>query len=80
LTQIIVVLERDKLYGSLKKCAFFSKVVTFLRYIVTSQGVKDECKVETIRPWLVPRSIHDVRSFMGLPHSIGGSFETSAPL
>jgi len=67
LTQIMVVLEREKLYGNLQKCTFFSKEVTFLRYIVTAQGVKvNESKVKVIRSWPVPRSIHDVRSFYGL--------------
>jgi len=28
-TQIMVVLEREKLYGSLKKCTFFTSEVSF---------------------------------------------------
>jgi len=30
LTQIILVLEREKLFGNLKKCTFFSNEVNFL--------------------------------------------------
>ena len=51
----MVVLEKEKLYGNLKKYTFFSLEVTFLGYIVTAKGVKvDERKVEAIRSWTVP--------------------------
>ena len=50
LTQVMLVLEREKLFGNPKKCAFFTLEVTFLSYIVTGDGIKaDESKVEAIR-------------------------------
>ena len=67
LTQVMLVLEREKLFGNLKKCTFFTHEVTFLGYIVSDNGIKaDESKIEAIRTWPVPKSIHDVRSFHGL--------------
>jgi len=67
LTQVMLVLEHEKLFGNLKKCAFFTPEVTFLDYIVTENGIKaDESKVEAIRSWPVPTSIHDARAFHGL--------------
>ena len=61
LTQVMLVLEREKLFGNLKKCSFFTSEVTFLGYIVTGYGIKiNENKVEAIRPWPVPKSTHDV--------------------
>jgi len=64
LTQVIEVLKREKLYGNLKKSTFFTYEVS---YIVTSHNIKvDESKVEVIRSWPTPKSIHDVRSFDGL--------------
>jgi len=67
LAQIMKLLEREKLFGNLKKCTFFSNEVTFLGYVVTSSGIRvDESKVEAIRSWPAPKSIHDVRSFHGL--------------
>jgi len=49
LNQIMHVLEREQLYGNLKKCTFFTHEVTFLGYIVSEQGIKvDEGKIETI--------------------------------
>ena len=67
LAEIMRVLEKEKLYGNLKKCTFFSNEVTFLGYVVTPNGIQvDESKVEAVRSWPVPKSIHDVRSFHGL--------------
>ena len=61
LTQVMKVLEKEKLYGNLKKCSFFTQEVTFLGYIVMAQGIKvDESKIEAIWSWPTPLSIHDV--------------------
>ena len=61
LNQIMLVLKHEKLYGSLKKCAFFTHEVTFLGYVVSEEGIKaDESKLEAIRSWPQPQSIHDV--------------------
>ena len=49
---IMLVLGREKLFGSLKKCAFFTNEVTFLGYIVTGDSVKaDQSKIKAIRTW-----------------------------
>jgi len=61
LNQIMHVLEREKLFGNLKKCTYFTQEVTFLGYIVSEEGIKaDEGKIEAIRSWPQPHSIHDV--------------------
>ena len=45
----------------------FTHEVTFLGYIVTGEGIKaDESKIEAIRSWPTPKSIHDVQTFHGL--------------
>jgi len=40
LNQIMHVLEREQLYGNLKKCTFFTHEVTFLGHIVSEKGIK----------------------------------------
>ena len=63
----MMVLEKEKLYGNLKKCTFSPNEVTFLGNIATVHGIKiDESKVEAIWSWTTPRSIHDAWSFHGL--------------
>ena len=68
LTQVTLVLEREKLFGNFKKCAFFTHEVTFLGYIVIGDGIKaDDSKIEAIRTWPTPQSIYDIRNFHRLP-------------
>jgi len=53
-----MVLEKEKLFGSFKKCTSFSKEVTFLGYIVIVEGIKaDESKIDA---WPVPKRLQDV--------------------
>jgi len=67
LTQAMFVLECERLFSNLKKCAFFTHEVTFLGYIATGYGIKvDESKIDAIWSWPVPKSIHDFRAFHGL--------------
>jgi len=50
LFEIIQVLEREKLFGNLKKCTFFAKEVIFLGYVVSEDGIKvDDSKIEVIQ-------------------------------
>jgi len=57
----MLVLERERLFGNLKKCAFYTHEVAFLSYIVTGDGIKvDDSKIEAIWSWPIPHSIHDV--------------------
>ena len=58
LIQIMLLLEREKLCGNLKKCTFSTHEVTFLGYIATGHGIKAyESKIEAIRTWPIPQSI-----------------------
>jgi len=51
----MLVLKREKLFGNLKKCTFFSHEVTFLGYIATGHGIRaDESKLEAIQSWPIP--------------------------
>jgi len=50
LAQIMKVLEKEKLFGNVKKCTIFSHEVTFIGYMDTSHGNHVvESKVEAIR-------------------------------
>ena len=49
MNQIIMVLDRDKLFDNLKKCTFFIKEVIFLGCVMTEEGIKvDESRVKAI--------------------------------
>jgi hypothetical protein len=55
------------LFGNLEKCTFCTDRVFFLGYVVTPQEIEvDQAKVEAIQGWPVPKTITQVRSFLGL--------------
>ena len=48
------------------KCEFFKKQIAYLGHIISNKGIEtDPSKIEAIRKWPVPKTVHDVRSFLG---------------
>jgi hypothetical protein len=67
LCAVFNALRDARLFGYLEKCIFCTDQVSFLGYVVTPQEIEvDEMKIEAIESWLVPQSITQVRSFLGL--------------
>jgi hypothetical protein len=55
------------LYGNLEKCTFCTNRVAFPGYVVTEQGIEvDPAKIEAIENWPQPKTVTQVRSFLGL--------------
>jgi len=53
--KIFEVLREQTLYANLKKCKFVSKQVSFLGYIVSSEGIHaGSGKIEAISRWPIP--------------------------
>ena len=49
------------------KCAFAQKQVDYLGHTITDKGVSmDNSKVQSISQWPVPRSVKELRGFLGL--------------
>ena len=69
LSHLSCVLERLKSAGlKLKpsKCDWFRKSVKFLGHIVSQEGIScDREKISAVRDWSVPKSVSEVRSFLG---------------
>ena len=67
LRQVCHVLRENKLFANLKKYDFLTPRIIFLGFVVTTEGVSaDPEKIKSIVEWLVPKNIHDTRSFHGL--------------
>ncbi|CAG2249051.1 unnamed protein product [Mytilus edulis] len=69
LSRLSDVLDRIALQGlkvSPKKCSLFQKQVSFLGHIVSSEGIAtDPDKIACVKTWPLPKSMTDVRSFLG---------------
>jgi hypothetical protein len=65
-----VVLQRlrdHKLYAKFSKCEFWFKSVKFLGHTISHYGISvDPSKVQEVMDWKPPKSVHQIRSFLGL--------------
>nr|GEV81082.1 putative reverse transcriptase domain-containing protein [Tanacetum cinerariifolium] len=60
-------LRQEKLYAKFSKCEFRLGQVAFLGHIVSADGIAmDHAKVEAITKWPRPKTVTEVRSFLGL--------------
>jgi hypothetical protein len=67
LRDIFCALREAHLFANLEKCTFCTDRVAFLGYVVTPQGIEvDEAKIEVIKSWLIPATLAQLRSFLGL--------------
>ena len=63
---VLQTLREKKLYAKLSKCDFWLKEVSFLGHNVSAEGIRvDPAKIEVVN-WKPPRSVTEVRSFLGL--------------
>ncbi|KAI0509958.1 hypothetical protein KFK09_010558 [Dendrobium nobile] len=67
LVSVFEILRAHKLYLNLPKCEFATGSVHFLGFIISSSGIlTDPQKVRAIADWPTPKSIPEIRSFIGL--------------
>jgi hypothetical protein len=67
LRAVFGVIREARLFANLEKCTFCTDRVAFLGYVVTPQGIEvDEAKIETIKSWLIPTTLTQLWSFLGI--------------
>jgi hypothetical protein len=60
-------LRDHQLYAKFSKCEFWIDEVPFLGHVISPEGIAmDHSKVRDVLDWKPPKSIHQVRSFLGL--------------
>ena len=60
-------LRENQLYAKLSKCDFWLRQVQFLGHIISDEGISvDPEKVESVTNWEQPKTVSDIRSFLGL--------------
>jgi hypothetical protein len=67
LEKVFQLLQQEQWVVKLTKCAFDKTQISYLGYVISAQGVST-CpdKIRTISECLVPVSVKDLRSFLGL--------------
>lgn len=64
---VLQILKEKKLYAKMSKCEFWLKEVKLLSHVVSGEGVAvDPSKVKVVLKWERPKSVTEVRSFLGL--------------
>jgi hypothetical protein len=64
--EVLRRLRKHGLYANARKCEFHRDSVEYLRYILTSDGLRmAKDKVQTILDWLELRKVKDIQSFLG---------------
>jgi hypothetical protein len=60
-------LRDHKLYAKFSKCEFWLNSVKFLAHTISKDGISvDPSKVQEVMNWKPPKSVHQIRSFLGL--------------
>ena len=64
---VLQALKDHRLYAKFSKCGFWLTKVKFLGHVVSASGAStDPDKVEAVMIWEKPKSVFDIRSFLGL--------------
>ena len=64
---VLQTLREKQLYAKPEKCAFWMEEVQFLGHVISREGVAvDPSKIEAVLQWERPKTITEVRSFLGL--------------
>jgi hypothetical protein len=64
---VLQCLRDHKLYAKFSKCEFWLDSVKFLGHTISNEGISvDPSKVQEVMDWKPPKSVHPIRSFLGL--------------
>ncbi|GJW35656.1 putative reverse transcriptase domain-containing protein [Tanacetum coccineum] len=64
---ILRLLKKEDLYAKFSKCEFWLSKVQFLGHVIDSEGIHvDPSKIESIKDWASPKTLTEIRQFLGL--------------
>ncbi|GKB26464.1 putative reverse transcriptase domain-containing protein, partial [Tanacetum coccineum] len=67
LRQILKLLKKEELYATFSKCEFWISRVQFLGHVIDCRGIHvDPAKIESIKDWASPKTLTEIRQFLGL--------------
>ncbi|GJY03858.1 putative reverse transcriptase domain-containing protein [Tanacetum coccineum] len=63
---ILELLKKEELYAKFSKCEFWIPKVQFLGDVIDSKGIHvDPAKINSIKDWASPKSLTEIRQFLG---------------
>ena len=66
LDAVLTKLEEAGLKLKPRKCQLFAREVEYLGFIISNKGIKtDPKKIEVVKNWPQPKTVKDVKSFLG---------------
>ncbi|XP_060754226.1 uncharacterized protein LOC132865708 [Neoarius graeffei] len=82
---VLIHLLQNHLYVKAEKCEFHQHRISFLGYIISSEGVSmDPSKVSAVTSWPTPTSVKELQHFLGFAnfycHFIQGFSSITIPL
>nr|GEY38621.1 putative reverse transcriptase domain-containing protein [Tanacetum cinerariifolium] len=61
------LMNREELYAKFSKCEFWIPKVQFHSHVIDSKGIHvDPAKIESIKDWVSPKSLTEIRQLLGL--------------
>jgi hypothetical protein len=67
LRMVLDTLRQCHLFAKESKCVFGAKEIFYLGHVISGQGVTmDTTKVEVVQSWPQPKTVRDLRGFLGL--------------
>jgi hypothetical protein len=67
LNRVLSIMKDNRLFAKESKCVFGGRAVEYLGHIISKEGVKtDPSKIEAVQQWPVPKTIKQLRGFLGL--------------
>src|SRR3954463_751465 len=67
LRTVLELLKEKQLFAKLSKCEFWLEEVSFLGHVISKNGIAvDPTKIEAVSQWEAPKSVSEIRSFLGL--------------
>ena len=67
LSLVLKKLREHRLYAKFSKCQFWLNQVAFMGHVISAQGIQvDPQKIAAVESWEQPRTVTEVRSFLGL--------------
>ncbi|XP_020272528.1 uncharacterized protein LOC109847708 [Asparagus officinalis] len=85
LQYVLKTLRQHRLFAKYSKCQFWLDRVAFLGHVVSGDGISlDPEKVFVVKDWPIPKSVSDIKSFLGLAgyyrHFIRDFLKISEPM